>query len=217
MQELSLISILMILFLIATGFAFYPLYKQKWVYGFTVIMAGCTGLAYWCWGGYSVWHVQLQKEAKLARVQKILKTMNGPQEVIQKLEARLKADPNSGRGWYLLGRLHASQNHWKKAHQAFAKAHDLKPDNIQITLNLVQSRLVLNKHLGKEDHHLLYKILAKQKNQPDALMLLANEAYERKQYQQAIDYWQRLLSVVPEGSEEAQQIHKAIVKAQQLN
>ena len=44
--------------------------------------------------------------------------------------------------------------------------------------------------------------------------MLAMDAYSRHSYQQAIDYWQRLLKQVTVKSEEGQAIRKAIAKAQ---
>ncbi len=45
--------------------------------------------------------------------------------------------------------------------------------------------------------------------------MLAMDAYMRHSYQQAINYWQHLLTIIPPQSDDAMAIRKAIAKAQQ--
>lgn len=47
-------------------------------------------------------------------------------QLITELQAHLQVDPNSSKGWYLLGKLYLSQNRITEANAAFAKAEALK-------------------------------------------------------------------------------------------
>ena len=47
-------------------------------------------------------------------------------QLIIEIQAHLKIDPNSSKGWYLLGKLYLSQNRIAEANAAFAKAHALE-------------------------------------------------------------------------------------------
>lgn len=47
-------------------------------------------------------------------------------QLITEIQAHLQIDPNSSKGWYLLGKLYASQNRIAEANAAFAKAEELK-------------------------------------------------------------------------------------------
>ena len=49
-----------------------------------------------------------------------------------------------------------------------------------------------------------------------ALAMAGTEAFERKDYSAALDYWQRLLASVPPGSQVAQQIQGSIDEARKL-
>ncbi len=172
--------------------------------------------AYWRWGAWPDWQKYIQQQAKQQQVQAMLRSVRNPQDLIAKLQARLEHQPDSARGWYLLGRLYASQDQWQQAHDAYAKAYRLKPHDEQITVNYAQSLWQLNHQaFDTEIRTLFQSILLKNVNQSDALAMLAMDAFVGHAYQQAIDYWQRLLKNSPPHSEEAQAIRKAIVKAQQ--
>jgi len=47
-------------------------------------------------------------------------------QLITELQTHLQADPNSSKGWYLLGKLYLSQNRIHEANAAFAKAQALE-------------------------------------------------------------------------------------------
>ena len=57
-------------------------------------------------------------------------------------------------------------------------------------------------------------MLLKNPKQPDALAMLAMDAYQEKHYQIAINYWQQLLIITPPNSDAAKALRKAIAKAQ---
>ena len=217
MNEWWLLSGFISLLIIACLIALYPLYKSRVsvlilapiVFVFAVVM-------YWQWGGFQKWIKSIHKERRQQQVQAILQTLHDPKDVVETLKARLKLKPESARGWYLLGRVYASQHQWLKAHESFARAHQIKPDDIQVIVNDAMSLWQLNHQLFNDEiRDLFQSVLQKNQNQPDALAMLAMDAFLRHAYKPAIDYWQRLLTLVPPQSEEAKAIRKAIAKAQQ--
>ena len=146
-----------------------------------------------------------------------MKSLKTPQELIDKLKAHLQQKPDSARGWYLLGRLYAGQNQWKSAYKVFFKAHELEPDNEQITVNYAQSIWQTHHRIFTSDVRQLFQsILKKNPNQPDALSMLAMDAYQHHEYQRAIDYWSLLLALLPQDSSESKAIRKAIFKAHEM-
>ena len=203
------------LLLLALSIALYPLRKSRVIMILAPVLIVLVSLAYWRWGAWSEWVNHLQAYEKQQRIQTMLKSMHDPAELIATLKATLHKQPNSARGWYLLGRLYVSQNQWQQANDAFERAHHLQPDDEQITVNYAQNLWQLHHQtFDKTSRALLIGVLKKNANQPDALAMLAMDAYRRDNYQQAIDYWQRLLTLAPPQSEEAQAIRKAIAKAQ---
>lgn len=216
MLQYRLLACFILLSCMALFMALNPLKKhKKSLFIVAPVLVLLVGLSYWFWGDWPAWRGYIQHLDTTQRVQAMLQSVKGPQELIDKLKARLQQKPSSARGWYLLGRLYASQSQWDLSQDAFATAHHLAPNDVLITVNYAQS--LFERHetsFDDEGRALLTNLLQTNPNQPDALAMLAMEAYTRHAYQQAIDYWQRLLVLVPEQSEEAAAIRKAIAKAQ---
>jgi len=218
MNNQWVIVVFSLLLMFALAVVFYPLRKKKLIVAaLAPVMIVVIIFGYWRWGSWSGWQDYLRQDARQQQVQVMLKSIKGPQELIDKLKAKLSTNPDSARGWYLLGRLYASQNDWQQSHDAFARAHQLQSDDEQITVNYAQSIWQLNnRQFDDKSRDLFNAILKKNPQQPDALAMLAMNAFMSHDYQQAIDYWQRLLNIAPPDSEDAKAIRKAIAKAQKL-
>ena len=218
MNELWFYIFLLLLTVFAMVIALYPLRKHKGLQLILLpLMLIFCGYGYWHWGAWSAWQNYLQQQDKQRQVQAVLQTLHGPQDLIEKLKAKLNDNPESARGWYLLGKLYASQQDWNNAMQAFSKAHHFVPDDELITINYLQSQWQLNEHHFDEvSRSLITAVLAKNPNQPDALAMLAMDAFMSHDYQLAIDYWQRLLLLAPKDSDDANEIRQAIAKAHKL-
>lgn len=172
-------------------------------------------LTYWQWGSWSQWQDFKQQEAKQEKIRALLATIKSPEDLARKLKRQLDNSPQSAHGWYLLGRLYASQGQWQKAYTAFAKARALNSDDEAIILNYVQSGWQLHEQqLTEEGSKMLHALLQKNPHQMDALALLAANAYKQGEVKQALFYWQRLLKQVTPQSQEARSLRQMIAKAQ---
>lgn len=217
MNEWWLLSSFVLLFLLALGLILYPLRQSKLIcLALIPLLFMVLSLSYWRWGAWPLWQNHLHVLAKQEKIQALLARVKSPADMAEKLKARLADTPESSRGWYLLGRLYASQNQWSAARDAFAKASQLNPQDELATINYGQSLWQLNHQRFDEEIRSIFKaLLEKNPQQPDALAMLAMDAFAEKNYPKAIDYWQQLLKLAPPQSEEAQMIRKAIAKAQQ--
>lgn len=217
MNEWWLIGLLTVIALFAGSFIVYPLRRNVLVSGVlmpVVLVLACAG--YYLWGSFPLWQEYLHKNETQERAQQMLKSIKSPQELIDKLRAKLDDTPKSAKGWYLLGRLYTSQSEHQKASEAFAKAHQFNPEDEQYTVNYAHSLwLVNNQQFNPEILTIFKNLLNKNPNQPDALAMLAMSAFMSHAYEDAIGYWQRLLKMAPEQSEESLAIRKAIAKAQE--
>ncbi len=215
MNEWWLLGGLLFLLVMALVLACYPLRHSKIsVLTLTPILFCLVSSAYWRWGAWFDLKNHLYQQAKQQQIQDMLQSVRSPQELVDKLKARLQQQPDSARGWYLLGRLYASQDQWPAAHDAYGKAYQLKADE-PTTVNYAQSLWQINhQQFNDEIRALLHTALQKNAHQPDALAMLAMDAFIGHAYQQAIDYWQQLLKIAPPQSEEAHAIRKAIARAQ---
>lgn len=170
---------------------------------------------YFYWGGFKLWQAYLHHTALQQQAQRVLKTIKSPDELIAKLKEKIAQNPQNAKGWYLLGRLYAAQRDYDHAFLAFKKAYRLSPNNEQYVVNYVHSLWQRNnQQLNERGLTILNKLLETNPQQPDALSMLAMNAYLKKDYQQAISFWQRLLPLVAEHTEESEAIRQAIVKAE---
>lgn len=181
-----------------------------------ILFIVCSATGYWQWGSWQRWHDFQQRQAQQQKLKALLATVKSPEDLARQLRHRLDDSPQSARGWYLLGRLYAGQGHWQAAYEAFAKAKILNPQDELTLVNYAQSLWQLNnQQLNNESQTILHNVLQKNPRQPDALALLAIDAYKQNQFNQAINYWRQLLQLIPQQSEDAHNLRKMIAKAQQ--
>ncbi|MBA4697247.1 MAG: tetratricopeptide repeat protein [Legionella sp.] len=213
----QLLIILTVIFSLTVVGCLYPLRQSKRLCSVLFLaMIVFLPLGYKFSGGWHEWRIFLQKEVDKQKAQRFLTAVNGQKGVIATLKQKLQKDPKSAQGWYLLGRLYASQGEWPLAADAFRQAYNLKPEDALITINYAQS---LWQKEGDRAHAriepLLEKVLINHPTHPDAMALLAQCAFEKGDYSTAITYWERLLSIVQNGTEDADLLRRAIAQAHQ--
>lgn len=153
-----------------------------------------------------------QNQAKAAA--KMRASLGSPEQILAALKQHLAQDPNSARGWFLLGRLYASLNQLNDAEQAFAHAYQLSPQDTDVMFQYAQTLYLLNHNLDGTANQLLTKILQQDPHYVLAINLRAVAAFQAEQYQQAIVYWEQLLPEYPANSADGQALLDMIGKAQ---
>ena len=200
-----LLGISFLLFgLFALGLMVWPFRKRNVVkaLGVGVLVGMMAVMAYVYWGDWGA-------VGRLASMERLSRMK--PDALIATLKIKVAQTPNNPQGWYLLGRLYVGQEQWPLALDAFKKAHDLNPNDALVTINYAHTLWVLNQQrLTRASRSLYEGVLQQNPNQPDALIMLANDAYHHKKFTMAIEYWQRLLLLLPVDSKEAQDIKKTI-------
>ena len=90
MNEVVLYSGFFILLIIACVLVIYPFFKSKntWVL-LSLFVVGFAGLAYWHWGALPQLKHHLQQAVSLQQVQETMKSIKGPEELINKLKLLL--------------------------------------------------------------------------------------------------------------------------------
>ncbi|MDR3442511.1 MAG: hypothetical protein P4L65_05790 [Legionella sp.] len=217
MNEWWLLGFLFGITLFACALIVYPLRRHLLVSLLLVpVIFALSFTGYYFWGDFAKWQDYLQHQESQSQAQNMLKNIKSPQELIEKLRARLDDSLKSAKGWYLLGRLYAGQNDRKNEVAAYAKANQLDPANEQFEVNYAHSLWQLNnRQFNAQITGLFQHLLKNNPNQPDALSMLAMNAFVNHAYEEAITYWQRLLKLAPAQSEEAAAIRKAIAKSEE--
>jgi cytochrome c-type biogenesis protein CcmH len=138
-------------------------------------------------------------------------------EVIQSLAKRLESQPNDAQGWLTLARSYAFQRDFANAAAAWARAHALVGDHPDLLAAWADSLLMLNG--GRFDARsldLINRALAMDPNHTKALWLSGTEAFEAGDYARAIEIWERLAALAPEGSKLEQTMASNLAEARAL-
>lgn len=183
--------------------------KAKWL-AYPVFLLGVSVL-YSLSGDFKNWHQHEAKLRQFAVVKKELARYKTADGIIEKLKSRLKDDPASAKGWYLLGKIYLNQGQFANARDALSKAMTLAPNKEAIQVHYLLSLWECQKrHFDETSRRLLAKLLKSSPKEPNTLVLAAREALERGNQKAAIRYWQTLLTLVPPDSQEARFLQKAI-------
>jgi cytochrome c-type biogenesis protein CcmH len=138
------------------------------------------------------------------------------EEMTAKLAARLEKEPDNVDGWVMLARTYYSQRRFEEASRAYEKLTALLPNEPTLyadyadALAMAQGRKIAGKPL-----ELVKKALALDPNQWKALAMAGTEAFDRKDFKAAVEYWERL-KASSAGEPIAQQIQGSIDEARRL-
>lgn len=130
------------------------------------------------------------------------------------LAKRLQSNPSDLQGWTMLARSYGQIEKYPEAVGAYAKATELSPKDANLLAEYAFASAMANgRSLAGKPMELVDRALKIDPENPRALGLAANAAFETKQYQKAIDYWQHMMKQVPPGSDVAQTIQSRIDEA----
>jgi cytochrome c-type biogenesis protein CcmH len=135
-------------------------------------------------------------------------------EMVARLEKRLAEQPDDAAGWARLGRSYVVLQQTGKARAAYARAHALAPDDVEILSDYAW--LEFNANPGRTTGlvHTLYTRLSRlAPDHPDALWFLGLAAYQNGDPRTALRVWERLASRLPAGSPELTELNKAMQTA----
>ena len=136
---------------------------------------------------------------------------------VDKLAKRLEQNPNDAAGWLMLARSYTSLERFSDAASAYARAIALNDRDATVWADYAEARAMSSgqRLAGKPTEAVNRALQLDPKNQK-ALALAGSAALEAGEYQKAVDYWQKLLPLLPPGSEFAQTVSDEIAKAKKL-
>ncbi|MBZ6396530.1 MULTISPECIES: c-type cytochrome biogenesis protein CcmI [Pantoea] len=130
------------------------------------------------------------------------------------LRSALQSQPDNLNDWTMLGRLGMVLNNASIASQAFERALQLAPNDPGLKQDYAE---VLTRSSDPQDNRqaalLLHELLKADRHNLRTLGLLAFNAFEQQQYDQAIDAWQTLLTLLPANDERRVMIARSIEQA----
>ncbi len=136
---------------------------------------------------------------------------------LELLAQRLREEPDHADGWMLLGRSYTSLQRYDEAVAAYEQARKYGGDSPELLIDYADT-LIAAKGGGFSDEAgaMLQQALAQQPDNPKGLWLIGHWHYQRGDYREARSSWQRVVTQVQPGSENAvvlqQQIQLASAK-----
>ncbi|WP_029687405.1 c-type cytochrome biogenesis protein CcmI [Tatumella saanichensis] len=141
-------------------------------------------------------------------------SMQQLQEFAVGLRTSLQSDPQNMDNWAMLGRLGMVLNDIPLSTQAFQRALRLAPDNTALKLDYAE---VLVRSPDPQDNRqaqlMLTELLKANPGNLRIYSLLAAVNYTQQNYDTAIGFWQKMLTMVPAGSKQADAIEQGIEQA----
>jgi cytochrome c-type biogenesis protein CcmH len=132
------------------------------------------------------------------------------------LAARLDREPANVDGWVMLARTYYAMNRHADAARAFDRAVALVPDNADLLADYADSLGAAEGGLRGKSLELIERALKADPTHWKALALAGTAAFNRKDYRQAVDYWERMKKTVPPDSSIAGSIDASIAEAREL-
>lgn len=139
------------------------------------------------------------------------------EDMVTRLAERLKKNPDDAKGWALLGRSYYVMQRMDDAVAAYAKAATKISDDADLYADYADAlAMSQGRNLRGKPMELVNRALAIDPTQPKALAMAGTEAFDRKDYPKAIEFWEKLLALLPADSELAKSIAGGIAEAREL-
>lgn len=131
------------------------------------------------------------------------------------LRTRLQQTPDDAMGWLLLGRIGLANRDIQTAEGAMAKAFKLAPENGDIKLGYAQSLMLSgDEQNANVARGLLREVIAEDHTNLQAFSLLAFDAFERGEFEQAIASWSTMKQMLPANDPRITMLDRSIARAQ---
>ncbi|QBR31039.1 MULTISPECIES: c-type cytochrome biogenesis protein CcmI [Pseudomonas] len=136
------------------------------------------------------------------------------EEMTRRLERAVAAQPDSAEGLYFLGRTYMAQDRPADAAKMFERAANLAGRQPELLGQWAQAQYFADgKKWSDKIQTLTDEALKADPKEVTSLGLLGIAAFEGERYQQAIDYWNRLLAQLPEGDNSRAALQGGIERA----
>ncbi len=139
------------------------------------------------------------------------------ENMVGRLAARMKENPDDVKGWVMLGRSYMVLDRFPEAVDAYANAVKRSPPDAQLLVDYADAvAMAQGRRLAGEPERLIAQALKLDPDNVKALMLAGTAAFEKLDFKGAIAHWERILKLVPPDSDTADSIRDGIADARKL-
>jgi cytochrome c-type biogenesis protein CcmH len=134
-------------------------------------------------------------------------------KMVDGLAEKMKNHPDDAQGWLMLGRSYKFQQQYPKAVDAFANAYRLLGDQAEVMLLYADAlAYASDKNLAGKPTELVFKALALEPDNMNALWLGGMAKAQQGDPVAAIKLWKKLAALLPPGSDSQQEIQGLLAK-----
>ena len=132
-----------------------------------------------------------------------------------RLAARLESAPDDGEGWIMLARTYGALGRLAEAAGAYEKAEAKFPQSAQLLADYADSlAMAQGQNLQGKPEALIRRALQADGDNLKALALAGTVEFEKRDFAKAIEYWRRMLALLPPDSEMLESVRASIKEAQ---
>jgi len=188
--------------------------------GLAIFIPAASAALYWELGNpLAVTHPSVSPLSGQGNADSGHQTAEGMEALSERLKKKLEQNPNDGVGWALLARSYVELGRHSDAVVFYEKAMKLLPDDPQLLVDYADAFGMLHgRKLAGKPELLIQQALKLDPNHVKALVLAGTVAFDRKEFKQAVQYWERASANLPldtEG-EVRQDLLSAIAEAKGL-
>lgn len=138
--------------------------------------------------------------------------------LLESLKNKLEKSPGDGTGWALLARSYVELRRHSDAVSAYEKAVIAFPDDAQLLADYADALAVTNGHnLTGKSEELVTQALKIDPHNIKALLLAGTGAFNRRDFKEAIVFWERLQQDLPENSDILPEVKASLSEAYGLS
>ncbi len=142
---------------------------------------------------------QLRQQQQSARAQIV--------NMVSSLAKKLERNPNDSEGWVMLGRSYKYMKQYAQAAQAFSQAYQLRDNDVGVMLQYADALAMMKGgQLQGKPTVLIFQALQMSPENNTALWLAGMAKAETGEYSEALQYWQKLESLLPKDSKSHQEL-----------
>jgi cytochrome c-type biogenesis protein CcmH len=135
---------------------------------------------------------------------------------VANLAEALRKNPDNPQGWLLLARSYRKMERFGESAAAYDQAKALVEKDPDLLVEQADTLAAASgDNIEGRPMELVHQALALEPKHPMSLMLMGMSAYRKGDFAGAVGQWQVLMTVLPEGSPEAQQVQANIDQARQ--
>jgi cytochrome c-type biogenesis protein CcmH len=137
------------------------------------------------------------------------------ESMVARLATRLESNPDDGEGWFMLARTYSALGRFAEAAGAYARAEAKFPQDAQLLADYADSlAMAQGQNLQGKPEALIRRALQADGNNLKALALAGTAEFEKRDFAGAIQYWRRMLPLLPPDSEMIDSVRASIREAE---